>query len=210
MSERQQWFFGVKARYSWLDARHFALIGWAPFIIGSLGMITSNISYFGFSFDIGVFFGLDSFVLTEAMIMIPVFILIGMIFFAGGIEWYVLCRHCPCYEYSGNEHGNKDRFYCLANWGSPKIFKYKPGHISRGAQAVFLIWAWLYAALPILYFWNRLEWVIAQIVIIGVLFITLRHYGCTSCPNFGCILNLVPQENREKFLEAMRAGEIYQ
>jgi hypothetical protein len=68
----------------------------------------------------------------------------------------------------------------------------------------------LYAALPILYFWNRLEWIIAQAVIMGVLFITLRHYGCTSCPNFGCILNLVPQENREKFLEAMKNGEIYE
>ena len=91
-----------------------------------------------------------------------------------------------------------------------RLFKYKPGHINRGAQLVFLIWAWLYAVLPILYFWNRFEWVIAQVVIVGVLFITLRHYGCTSCPNFGCILNIVPQENRDKFLEAMNAGEIYQ
>jgi hypothetical protein len=93
------WYYGIKARYTWFDARHFAIMGWASFIIGALGMVSSEVSYFGLSFDIGSFLGLDSFVLTEAMTMIPVFIIIGMIFFEGGIEWYVLCRHYPCYEY---------------------------------------------------------------------------------------------------------------
>ena len=204
MEEKQIIYHGVKARYSWGDTRHFALMGFAPTIVGAVGMITSEISYFGLSFTIG------SFTLTEGMIMIPVFFLFAMLFYAGGVEWYVLCRHCPCYEYSGKEHGNEGRFYCLANWGSPKPFNYKPGHISRGGQLVFLVWTALNMFLPVLYFWNRLDYIFMQVVIVAVLLGTLRHYACSTCPNFGCILNTVQEEKREKFLAAVAAGEVYE
>jgi len=200
---------GVTVRYTVHDMRWFAVLGFAPFIVGASGMVVSSVSYFGITYDIGAALGFGSFVLTESMIMVAVFFLFGMLFFAGGIEWYVLCRHCPCYEYSGKVHGTEGRFYCLGNWGSPKLFKYKPGRISRGGQLVFLTWSLLFYALPILYLVDRLELVFVQIVVIAAFFLTLRHWCCSTCPNFGCILNCVPGENKSGFLDALESGQVY-
>ena len=208
-NEKQKVYHDVVARYNNHDARWFATIGFAPYIIAFAGMVTSSISYFGWSFDIGSFFGLGSFVLTEGMIMLIVYFIISMGFFAGGLEWYVLCRHCPCYEYSGEEHGKENRFYCLANWGSPKLFKFKPGGISRLGQATFLIFTAFFLLFPILYFLDRWEFVLFQLVMAVFFIVTLRHWGCSQCPNFSCILNCVPKEKREKFLKAVEAGEVY-
>lgn len=207
--KKERMYFDVVARYHFHDARWFMVIGFAPIIVGAIGMIESPISYFGLSFDIGPFFGLGPFVLTESMIMIPVFFIISMLFFVGGLEWYVLCRHCPCYEHSGKEHGNENRFYCLANWASPKWFKYKPGKISKAGQATFLFFALFYTLVPIFYLLYRWEFVLIQIVMAVLFFTTIRHWTCSHCPNFGCVLNTVPEENRAKFLEAMERGEIY-
>jgi hypothetical protein len=207
--ERQRIYYGVLARYHSHDARWFALFGFAPMIVGAIGMIGSSVTYFGLSFDIGSFFGLGPFVLTESMLMIPVIFIISMLFFAGGLEWYVLCRHCPCYEYSGKEHGNENRFYCLGNWGSPKLFKHKPGPISRGGQAVFILFSSFYVLSPIFYLVDRWEFVAIQLVMAISFFATLRHWACSQCPNFGCILNTVPDENRNQFLEAIARGEVY-
>ena len=207
--EKQKTYHGVVARYHFHDARWFAVIGWAPFIIAFAGMATSSISYLGLSFDIGLFLGLSSFVLTEGMLMFLLYFIISMLFFAGGIEWYVLCRHCPCYEHSGVEHGKENRFYCLGNWGSPKVFKYKPGHISRLGQGTFLVFVAFFLFFPIVYFLDRWEFVLFQLVMAASFIVTLRHWGCSQCPNFGCILNCVPEKNREEFLEALSRGEVY-
>jgi hypothetical protein len=200
---KQKIHCGVVTRYDFHDARWFAAIGFAPFVIAFAGMVTSSVSYFGWSYDIG------SFVLTEAMLMFPVYFIISMVFFAGGIEWYVLCRHCPCYEFSGKEHGRDNRFYCLANWGSPKLFKYKPGHISHAGQAPFLGFTSFFLLFPIVYFIDRWEFVLFQLVMAFSFLVTLRHRGCSQCPNFGCILNCVPEEKKEQFLRALKNGEVY-
>ena len=207
--ERGKAFHGVVARYHWHDARWFATIGFAPYIVAFAGMATSSISYFGWSFDIGALFGLGSFVLNEGTLMFAVYFILTMAFFGGGLEWYVLCRHCPCYEYSGKEQGKENRFYCLGNWGSPKLFKYKPGHISRGAQSTFLGFTSLFLLFPILYFLDRWEFVLFQIVMAISFLVTIRHWSCSQCPNFGCILNCVPENRREEFLKAVESGEIY-
>jgi hypothetical protein len=207
--EDKKVFHGVVARYHFHDARWFATIGFAPYIIAFVGMITSSVSYLGWSFDIGTFFGLGTFTLTEPVLMFILYFIISMLFFAGGIEWYVLCSHCPCYEYSGQEHGNENRFYCLANWGSPKLFKYKPGHINRGGQAVFLGFVGFFLLFPIVYFLDRWEFVFFQLVMVIIFAVSLRHWSCSSCPNFGCILNCVPQDKKEKFLKDVESGEIY-
>lgn len=201
---------GIHARYSGKDTRWFAIMSSTAMIVGYIGLWGSSISYFGLSFDIGIFLGLDSFILTESIIMIPIHFIIAMLFFAGGIEWYLLCRHCPCYEYSGKEHGNEKRFYCLANWGSPKLFKYDPSPVSRIGQAVFLIWGIGFAFLfPAVYLFDRIGWLVAYLLVVGAFLVSLRHFHCSTCPNFGCPLNSVPKENREEFLEKLQSGEIY-
>jgi len=200
---KEKMHVGVVMRYHFHDMRWFAILGFAPLIVGTIGMVGSSVSYFGLSFDIGTFLGLSSFTLTESMLMIPIIFVLSMLFFAGGLEWYVLCRHCPCYEYSGRDHGNENRFYCLGNWGSPKLFKYKPGHISRGGQATFVFFSGFYVLSPIFYLIDRWELVIIQLVMVITFFVTLHHWACSHCPNFGCILNAVTEEDRKKFLKAM-------
>jgi hypothetical protein len=207
--EKQKICYDIIARYNFHDMRWFAILGFAPMIVGAVGMVGSTVSYFGLSFDIGTFLGFSPFVLTESMLMIPIIFIASMLFFAGGLEWYVLCRHCPCYEFSGKDHGNENRFYCLGNWGSPKIFKYKPGHISRTGQVTFVFFSCFYVLSPIFYLFDRWELVIIQIIMAITFFVTLHHWACSHCPNFGCILNAVPQDDREKFLQAIERGEIY-
>lgn len=207
--EKPKLYDGVVARYYWYDARWFATVGWAPFVIAFAGMITSSISYFGWSFDIGSHLGLNPFTITEGMLMLILYFIISMAFFAGGLEWYVLCRHCPCYEFSGKEHGKENRFYCLGNWGSPKLFKYKPGHISRLGQATFLGFTGFFLFFPIVYFIDRWEFVLFQLVMAVSFLVTLRHWACSRCPNFGCILNCTPEQDRQKFLESLNKGDIY-
>lgn len=200
---------GIHARYHSKDARWFAIVSLATMLISYIGMINSSIRYFGFSFDIGSFLSLPSIIVSESMIMIPLHFFIAMIFFAG-VEWYVLCRHCPCYEYSGKEHGNKDKFYCLANWGSPKLFQYEPSSVSMAGRVVFLAWGIGFSFLfQTLYLWDRLDWLVAYLLIAFTFLATLRHWACSSCPNFGCALNCVPEDNREGFLKEMESGRIY-
>jgi hypothetical protein len=207
--EKSRIYCGVVSRYTSSDARWFATLGFAPMVVGLIGMFGSSISYFGWSFDIGAFFGFGSFVLGEGVLMFLVYSALSMLFFAGGIEWYVLCRHCPCYEHSGREHGNEGRFYCLANWGSPKIFKYKPGRISRLGQAAFLIGSGFFVLFPVAYLFDRWEFVLIQLVVAVSFMATLRHWGCSQCPNFGCVLNTVNHENRQAFTEALERGGVY-
>ena len=207
---KQKMYCGIAARYSWSEARWFAVMGFIPFIIGILGMLQSDISYFGLTFDIGTLFGLEPLVLSESVIMIPIYFIVAMIFFAGGIEWYVLCRHCPCYEYSGKEHGNDGRFYCLANWGSPKLFKYDPSPVSTIGRIVFVIWVGFAYLFPVLYFWNRIDWLIVQLLIVVSFMMTLRQWCCSACPNFGCVLNTVPTEKQEEFIKLLESGDIFE
>ena len=208
--KKQKVYCGIHARYDSNDARWFATISFSVMIFAYIGMASSSISYLGWSLDIGSIIGLGSFVLTESMIMIPLHLIIAMIFF-GGVEWYVLCRHCPCYEHSGKEHGNPNKFYCLANWGSPKIFKYSPTPVSTAGRAVFLIWGIGWAFLfPLVYLWDRLDWFLGYSLVMVAFLATLRHWGCASCPNFGCALNCTPEKNREEFSKVLNDGEIYE
>ncbi|MFX1484236.1 MAG: hypothetical protein ACFFCP_13735 [Promethearchaeota archaeon] len=207
--EKQRAFHGIVARYHWNDARWFATIGFAPYVVAFAGMITSSVNYFGWSFDLGSFFGFGSFVLNEGFLMFVLYFAITMAFFGGGLEWYVLCRHCPCYEFSGKEHGNEKRFYCLGNWGSPKLYKYKPGHISRAAQATFLGFTSFFLLFPIVYYIDRWEFVLFQLVMAVTFITTIRHWACSNCPNFGCVLNCADEEAKQQFLEEVKSGEIY-
>lgn len=201
--------YGIHVRYHRNDARWFAIISLATMLISYIGMANSSISYFGFSSDIGSYLSLYPFIVSESMIMIPFHFLIAMMFFAG-VEWYVLCRHCPCYEYSGKEHRNEDKFYCLANWGSPKLFKYKSSSVSTTGRVVFLAWGIGFSFLfQTLYLWDRLDWLVAYLFIVFMFLATLRHWACSSCPNFGCVLNCVPEDDRKRFIEEMKSGKIY-
>ena len=61
-----------------------------------------------------------------------------------------------------------------------------------------------------MFFLCVLSWAYAFGPIIAFFFmVPLRHWGCPQCPNFGCILNCVPEEKKDQFLKEMESGDIY-
>lgn len=67
-----------------------------------------------------------------------------MIAFFGFIEIRVMCSHCPHYAESPTS------LKCWANYGSPKLWQYRPGPMSLVEKAVFFIGfaiVWGYPAL---------------------------------------------------------------
>jgi hypothetical protein len=76
---------------------------------------------------------------TSGWMLIPWLILI--IVFFGFVEIRVICSHCPHYAEEGNS------LKCWANYGSPKIWKYRPGPMSFWEKFIFfagfaLIWGY--------------------------------------------------------------------
>ena len=115
--------------------------------------------------------------------------------FFGLLEIRAMCSHCPHYAEPGST------LKCWANYGSPKLWKYRPGPMSIGEHTLFLGGLALVYALPLLLLVILGWWVLlaidAALTIVFVLVLRLRF--CIQCMNFACTLNRTPQEVREVF-----------
>jgi hypothetical protein len=85
----------------------------------------------------------------------------------GLVEIRVMCSHCPHYA----EHGKT--LQCWANYGSPRLWKYRPGPMNRIEKGVFL----------------------------GGIAMTMGRSMCTHCMNFACPFNQVKEKVRTRFFE---------
>lgn len=122
------------------------------------------------------------------------YIMIVIAFF-GFIEIRVMCSHCPHYAESSTS------LKCWANYGSPKIWKYRPGPMSIIEKTVFFIGfavVWGYPLLFLILGKELFLLVVYLMTTIG-LFMTLINFMCTQCMNFACPLNRVNEEVREQF-----------
>jgi hypothetical protein len=117
--------------------------------------------------------------------------------FFGFLEIRVMCSHCPHYAEPGNS------LQCWANYGSPKIWTYRPGPMSLMEKLLFLgglaaIWGY-----PVIFLLVGPQWLL--LVVYGIssagLFMTLKLFFCTRCMNFACPLNTVPVHIRQNFFE---------
>jgi hypothetical protein len=113
----------------------------------------------------------------------------------GLIEIRVLCSHCPHYAESGNS------LKCWANYGAPKIWRYRPGPMSLMEKTVLLggfviIWGY-----PLLFLISGLQWFLLIVygLSVGGFFMTLKIFLCSQCMNFACPLNAVGDEIRRDF-----------
>jgi hypothetical protein len=100
----------------------------------------------------------------------------------GFVEIRVMCSHCPHYAEPGKS------LQCWANYGSPRLWKYRPGPMSPMEKFVFLTGL-------------VLIWVFLSIYLLTSIsfFVTLRHSNCSECMNFACPLNLVDEKVRAEF-----------
>ena len=132
---------------------------------------------------------------TNGLLLVPwIFMIIG---YFGFVEIRVMCSHCPHYAESDS------LLRCWANYGSPKIWKYRPGPMTLGEKMVFLggfVIVWGY---PLPFLISGLQWFLLIVYVLSVsgFFMTLKTYLCSQCMNFACPLNAVEDEIRRLFFE---------
>ncbi len=132
----------------------------------------------------------------------PVFIIpwiIMFISFFGFIEIRVMCSHCPHY----GEPGIKS-LKCWANYGSPKLWKYRAGPMSIKERIIFFAGIFTIFAYPVLFFVlvPEIQHIIQLVVYLFLFFLAsflLKKYYCSYCINFACPLNNVDNKIREVF-----------
>ena len=148
------------------------------------------------------------------LIMLPTFLLGGAgIYHAGGwwlvlwvliiigyfgfVEIRVMCSHCPHYAEEGSS------LKCWANYGSPKIWKYRPGPMDLLEKVVFLSGFAIVWGYPLYFLIIKFQFFLLMVYLITVagFFMTLKLFLCSQCMNFACPLNAVSDDVRRDFFK---------
>jgi len=111
------------------------------------------------------------------------------------LEIRVLCSHCPHYLEPTNS------LRCWANYGAPKLWKYRPGPLNIFEKTILLsgflvVWGYPVVFISLLNNWLYLFWYIISVVFF---YIFLKLSNCRRCINFACPLNGVKAEVKEQF-----------
>jgi hypothetical protein len=162
----------LMCRYETRDTTHFFMI-FLPLLVTSIGgVIASGLGW--------CLFGWLGYML--------------LFFFVW--EARVLCSHCPYWAEEGRV------LKCHANYGVIKIWKYRPGPMSRSEQVQFIVGALLVVLIPFALLIIGREYLLAVIALSsGVSFGYLLWKNiCNRCVNFSCPLNNVPKEIKNQFL----------
>jgi hypothetical protein len=111
------------------------------------------------------------------------------------VEIRVLCAHCPHYaEATGT-------LRCWANYGAPKLWRYRPGPLSSLEKAILgggflVIWGYPLAFLLVGKQWFLL---VAYTLTSMGFFFFLKQALCSRCMNFACPLNSAGETARSAF-----------
>jgi hypothetical protein len=127
--------------------------------------------------------------------LIPWLILI--IGYFGFVEIRVMCSHCPHYAEEGIS------LKCWANYGSPKIWKYRPGPMTFSEKVIFfsgiaLIWGY-----PLIFMITDFQIFLLFVYLLSAagFYLALKTFFCSQCMNFACPFNTVGNEVRKGFFE---------
>ncbi len=121
--------------------------------------------------------------------------LVFIVSYFGLIEIRVMCSHCPHYAEPGSS------LKCWANYGSPKLWRYRPGPMSTMEKVVFLAGLLLIFGYPPALFLMTAKWLLAALYSVAVAgaYLFMRKSMCSQCMNFACPLNLVDEDRRKAF-----------
>jgi hypothetical protein len=115
----------------------------------------------------------------------------------GLLEIRVMCSHCPHYAEPGTS------LRCWANYGSPKLWRYRPGPMS--GMETFWFFAGLVAVLgyPLVFLVLGGQWFLLLLYALTTTAAgtTLKLFLCTHCMNFACPLNEADDAARQAFFE---------
>lgn len=120
-------------------------------------------------------------------------------------EIRILCSHCPYYAEKGHT------LHCIANYGSLKVWKYRPEPMSQSEKIQLWIGFAILGGYPFPFLLLGGQFVFAFLAFWGLclFFWTLQKYTCPQCVNFSCPLNRAPKEVVDGFLRrnpTMRAA----
>ena len=123
--------------------------------------------------------------------------IIFIIAFFGFIEIRVMCSHCPHYAESVTS------LKCWANYGSPKLWKYRPGPMTIIEKIIFFIGFAVVWGYPLLFLilYRQFFLLIVYLLTTGGFFMTLKIFMCSQCMNFACPLNSVDKKIRNQFFD---------
>jgi hypothetical protein len=163
----------VQCHFGSKELVRFLAIAFPPFIIGGIGIAHVNAWY-----------------------LVPWLILAFSYF--GMIEIRVMCSHCPHYAEPGTT-----TLKCWANYGIPKLWKYRPGPMSQIENIIFFSGLVPLAGYPLAFLLISAQWLLLILFVVsaigmGTLMGTLM---CNHCMNFACPLNRVDQAVREDFFD---------
>jgi hypothetical protein len=161
----------LQCHFSGRDLLRFFGIAFPPFILGGVGIARIN-----------------------AWMLLP---WIGLaISYFGLIEIRMMCSHCPHYA----EPGIKS-LQCWANYGSPKLWKYRPGPMTRGENIVFFTGLVLIAGYPLAFLLAGAQWLLLVLFVVTVIgmAVLMGRLMCARCMNFACPFNGVERAVREAF-----------
>jgi hypothetical protein len=111
-------------------------------------------------------------------------------------EIRVMCSHCPHYA-----EPDTKTLTCWANYGAPKIWKYRPGPMSFLEKTVFLVGMFIVFLSPALFMILGGRFILMYVYLAYTLFgfIMLLTFLCTRCMNFACPFNRTNKDVRKKF-----------
>jgi hypothetical protein len=113
------------------------------------------------------------------------------------IEIRVLCSHCPHYAEPGAT------LRCWANYGMPKLWKYRPGPMNLVEKTVFLGGLILMFLVPLGALAFQQSWLLLLLLVLtsinGASLLKARF--CSRCMNFACPLNNVSPDIRNQFMD---------
>ncbi|MDY6952175.1 MAG: hypothetical protein SWE60_11730 [Thermodesulfobacteriota bacterium] len=123
--------------------------------------------------------------------------IIFVVAFFGFIEIRVMCSHCPHYAESLTS------LKCWANYGSPKLWKYRPGPMTIIEKTIFFggfAIVWGYPLLFLILGKQPFLLLVYSMTTIGF-FMTMMTFMCSQCINFACPLNCVDENVRSHFFD---------
>lgn len=161
----------LQCHFSGRELLRFLAMAFPPFILGGIGIARVN-----------------------AWLLLP---WIGMaIGYFGFVEIRVMCSHCPHYAEPGTRS-----LQCWANYGSPKVWKYRPGPMTQVEKVIFFTGLGLIVGYPLAFLLASSQWLLLALFCVAVsgMAALMGRSMCARCMNFACPFNSVDREVREAF-----------
>ncbi|MCJ7738791.1 MAG: hypothetical protein MUQ10_16005, partial [Anaerolineae bacterium] len=116
----------------------------------------------------------------------------------GLIEIRVMCSHCPHYA-----EATLKSLKCWANYGSPKLWKYRPNPMSSLERVVFYLGFIVMLSVPMIPALLQKSYVLLgmYVLLIAVWKRALKVLYCSHCMNFACPFNNIDSEMRRRFFD---------